>query len=175
MCAPADPFNHSADPDPRRLLCSCLPCGAGTGKTLLARAVAGEAGVPFYSVSGTGAPPCCAFLRCAVLRCAALLLRSLDLPVARVCGPACSSVDLSRPRLLATRPTAVYCRLRSIYLWAERQPPHRPFILPFLFPPALCFAEFMEMFVGVGASRVRDMFTKARENVRERGKGRSPI
>ena len=74
-------------------------------------------------------PPCCAFLRCAVLRCAALLLRSLDLPVARVCGPACSSVDLSRPRLLETRPTAVYCRLRSIYLGRA------PTSAPPLYPP----------------------------------------
>ena len=53
--------------------------GAGTGKTLLAKAIAGEAGVPFFSAAGT---------------------------------------------------------------------------------------EFMEMFVGVGASRVRDMFQKARKNVR---------
>jgi cell division protease FtsH len=56
----------------------CLLMGPpGTGKTLLARAVAGEAGVPFYSVSGS---------------------------------------------------------------------------------------EFIQMFVGVGASRVRDLFTKAKEN-----------
>ena len=52
--------------------------GIGTGKTLLAKAIAGEAGVPFFSAAGT---------------------------------------------------------------------------------------EFMEMFVGVGASRVRDMFQKARKNV----------
>lgn len=51
----------------------------GTGKTLLAKAIAGEAGVPFFSIAGT---------------------------------------------------------------------------------------EFMEMFVGVGASRVRDMFQQARKNVR---------
>lgn len=51
----------------------------GTGKTLLAKAIAGEAGVPFFSIAGT---------------------------------------------------------------------------------------EFMEMFVGVGASRVRDMFQQARDNVR---------
>lgn len=51
---------------------------AGTGKTLMARAIAGEAGVPFFSVAGT---------------------------------------------------------------------------------------EFMEVFVGVGASRVRDMFAQARKNV----------
>ncbi len=55
-----------------------LCCGAGTGKTLLAKAIAGEAGVPFFSVAGT---------------------------------------------------------------------------------------EFMEMFVGVGAARVRDMFQQARKNV----------
>ena len=52
---------------------------AGTGKTLLAKAIAGEAGVPFFAAAGT---------------------------------------------------------------------------------------EFMEMFVGVGASRVRDMFQQARKNVR---------
>ena len=54
---------------------------AGTGKTLLAKAIAGEAGVPFFTAAGT---------------------------------------------------------------------------------------EFMEMFVGVGASRVRDMFQQARRNVRTR-------
>jgi cell division protease FtsH len=56
--------------------CASLP-PAGTGKTLLAKAIAGEAGVPFFSISGS---------------------------------------------------------------------------------------EFVEMFVGVGASRVRDLFKKAKEN-----------
>jgi len=33
--------------------------------------------------------------------------------------------------------------------------------------------EFMEMFVGVGASRVRDMFQQARRNVRTHRRSRS--
>jgi hypothetical protein len=61
-----------------------MPPAAGTGKTLLAKAIAGEAGVPFFSVAGT---------------------------------------------------------------------------------------EFMEMFVGVGASRVRDMFQQARKNVSGSARG----
>jgi len=60
----------------KRLTCKST---SGTGKTLLAKAIAGEAGVPFFTAAGT---------------------------------------------------------------------------------------EFMEMFVGVGASRVRDMFQQARRNVR---------
>ena len=36
-------------------------------------------------------------------------------------------------------------------------------------------SEFIELFVGVGASRVRDIFKQAKECVRERGQGEGSL
>src|SRR5437868_11837387 len=51
----------------------------GTGKTLLAKAVAGEAGVPFFSISGSGFVELFVGVGAALLRGLFVVARGLDL------------------------------------------------------------------------------------------------
>ena len=64
-----------------------LLCGPpGTGKTLLAKAVAGEAGVPFYTISGSDFIGRCSFAKDWYLdRCAAANLNSVTIATAQRC------------------------------------------------------------------------------------------
>jgi len=101
----------------------------GTGKTLLARAVAGEAGVPFFNISGSE------FVEMFV-------------------GVGASRVRDLFEQAKQNAPCIVFIALLARAVAGEAG-------VPFF---NISGSEFVEMFVGVGASRVRDLFEQAKQN-----------
>ena len=162
-----------SDPDRYRKLGAKIPRGVllvgppGTGKTLLAKAVAGEAGVPFFSISGSD------FVEMFV-GVGASRVRDL-FKEAKSQAPSIIFIDeieeleeirdfLSDPdryrKLGAKIPRGVLLvgppgTGKTLLAKAVAGEAGVPFF-------SISGSDFVEMFVGVGASRVRDLFKEAK-------------